>query len=66
MSDASTVFKGIYKKENVGYPVLVPNMKGLEQALEAGVKEISVFTAASEAFCKKNINCSIVRIIEYF
>ena len=62
MGDSSTVFKGIDKKENVSYPVLVPNMKGLEQALEAGVKEISVFTAASEAFCKKNINCTIVII----
>jgi len=60
MADAANVFKGIDKKPNVGYPVLVPNMKGLEQALEAGVREISIFTAASEAFCKKNINCTIV------
>ena len=60
MADASTVFKGINKKQNIGYPVLVPNMKGFEQALEVDVKEISVFTAASEAFCKKNINCTIV------
>jgi hydroxymethylglutaryl-CoA lyase len=60
MADASEVFTRINKKEGVGYPVLVPNMKGLEQALKVGVKEISVFTAASEKFCNKNINCSIV------
>lgn len=66
MADAATVFKGINKKPDVGYPVLVPNMKGFEQALEVGVKEISVFTAASEAFCKKNINCTLVFDIYLF
>ena len=60
MADSSDVFTRIDKKEGVSYPVLVPNMKGLEQALKVGVKEISVFTAASEKFCNKNINCSIV------
>lgn len=60
MADASEVYQGISKKEGVHYPVLVPNMKGLEQAMKVGVKEIAVFTAASESFCKKNINCSIV------
>ena len=62
MGDSSIVFKGITKKENISYPVLVPNMKGLEQALEAGVKEISVFTAASESFCKKNINLCFIAV----
>ena len=66
MADAAIVFKEITKKENVSYPVLVPNMKGLEQALDVDVKEISVFTAASEAFCKKNINCSIVIFLFIF
>jgi hydroxymethylglutaryl-CoA lyase len=61
MADASDVFTRIDKKEGVSYPVLVPNMKGLEQALNVGVQEISVFTAASEKFCKKNINCTIVK-----
>jgi hydroxymethylglutaryl-CoA lyase len=60
MTDASDVFKNIKKKEGVSYPTLVPNMKGFEQALKVGVKEIAVFTAASETFCKKNINCTIV------
>jgi hydroxymethylglutaryl-CoA lyase len=63
MADASDVFTSITKKEEVSYPVLVPNMKGFEQALKVGVKEIAVFTAASETFCKKNINCTIVKFL---
>lgn len=59
MAGSSEVFKGIKKQENVSYPVLVPNLKGLESALEAGVEEIAIFAAASEAFTQKNINCSI-------
>jgi hydroxymethylglutaryl-CoA lyase len=62
MGDSSEVYKGITQKEGVTYPVLVPNMKGLEQAMKVGVKEIAVFTAASETFCKKNINCTIVNL----
>jgi hydroxymethylglutaryl-CoA lyase len=63
MADHSEVYSGIEKKPGVSYPVLVPNMKGFEEALKVGVKEIAVFTAASESFCKKNINCTIVRIV---
>ncbi|KZC12438.1 Hydroxymethylglutaryl-CoA lyase, mitochondrial [Dufourea novaeangliae] len=59
MADNADVFRMIKKKPNVSYPVLVPNLKGLESALKVGVKEIAVFGAASEAFSKKNINCSI-------
>jgi hydroxymethylglutaryl-CoA lyase len=65
MGDSSEVFSGIQKKQGVNYPVLVPNMKGMEQAMKVGVREIAVFTAASESFCKKNINCSIVLIIKF-
>jgi len=61
MADAAEVFTRINKKLGVSYPVLVPNMKGFEQAMKVGVKEIAVFTAASESFCKKNINCTIVK-----
>ena len=43
----------------MSYPVLVPNLKGLELAREAGAKEIAVFAAASETFSQKNISCSI-------
>jgi hydroxymethylglutaryl-CoA lyase len=66
MADASEVYSGIQKKEGVNYPVLVPNMKGLEEAMKVGVKEIAVFTAASETFCKKNINCSIDESLQKF
>lgn len=44
---------------NLDAIALVPNMKGLDRAIEVGVKHIAIFTAASESFCQKNINCSI-------
>ena len=44
--------------------VLVPNPRGMEQALVAEVKEIAVFTATSEAFCLKNTNCSVDESLE--
>ena len=50
----------------VHYPVLVPNLKGLENAIAAGAKEIAVFAAASERFSEKNINCSIKESIQRF
>ncbi len=59
MGDSSIVYEGIKKLDNVSYTALVPNLKGLESALKVGVKEIALFTAASETFCKKNINCTI-------
>ena len=48
------------------YPVLVPNIKGLEAARAAGVDEIAVFGAASETFSRRNINCSIEESLERF
>jgi hydroxymethylglutaryl-CoA lyase len=59
LADAAEVYAGIAKREGVHYPVLVPNEQGLERALAVGVREIAVFTAASEAFNRKNINASI-------
>jgi len=50
----------------IAYPVLVPNPKGLENAMAAGAKEIAVFGAASETFSQKNINCSIDESIDRF
>ena len=64
MAASGEVFEGIQKRANVAYPMLVPNMKGLEAALEAGVEEIAVFSAASETFSQKNTNCSIEESIE--
>ncbi|MBE7423500.1 MAG: hydroxymethylglutaryl-CoA lyase [Zoogloeaceae bacterium] len=66
MGDAAEVMSNLPRRAGVGYPVLVPNMKGFEQALAAGVEEIAVFAAASEAFSQKNINCSIAESLERF
>jgi isopropylmalate/homocitrate/citramalate synthase len=59
MADTADVYRNIPKDPGVEYPVLVPNMKGLERAMEAGVKSIAIFTAASETFNKRNINMTI-------
>ena len=59
MKDSENLYKLIKKKPNVSYPFLVPNVKGLLRALEVGIKNICVFTAASETFSMKNTNCSI-------
>jgi hydroxymethylglutaryl-CoA lyase len=59
LADAAEVYAGIAKRPGVHYPVLVPNEQGLERALAVGVREIAVFTAASEAFNRRNINASI-------
>ena len=66
MGDAAEVMASLPRRPNVTYPVLVPNLKGFEQALAAGVGEIAVFGAASEAFSQKNINCSIAESLERF
>jgi hydroxymethylglutaryl-CoA lyase len=59
MADTAEVYRNIPKDPGVEYPVLVPNEKGLERALDAGVTSIAIFTAASETFNKRNINMSI-------
>jgi hydroxymethylglutaryl-CoA lyase len=51
---------------DISYPMLVPNLKGLELALAAGVEEIALFAAATETFSQKNTNCSIAESIERF
>ncbi len=66
MAGTDQVMAGITRKPGVGYPVLVPNMKGLEAALAAGAEEIAVFGAASETFSRKNINCSIAESLDRF
>ena len=59
LADAAEVYAGIARQPGISYPVLVPNEQGYERALAVGVTEIAVFTAASEAFNRKNINASI-------
>jgi hydroxymethylglutaryl-CoA lyase len=66
MADHTQVMEGIHRHPNISYPVLVPNLQGLEAALKAGAKEIAIFTAASETFSQKNINCSISESFERF
>ncbi|GLU38039.1 hydroxymethylglutaryl-CoA lyase [Pseudomonas sp. NBRC 100443] len=66
MAGSAEVFAGIRQKPGVTYAALAPNLKGFEAALEAGVKEVAVFAAASEAFSQKNINCSIKESLERF
>jgi len=59
MADHTEVLEGIRRKPGVSYPVLVPNMKGLEAAIAAAAEEVVVFGAATESFSKRNTNCSI-------
>lgn len=59
MADTADVLAGITRRHGTRYPVLVPNARGLEGAVAAGVEEIAIFGAASETFSQKNINCSI-------
>jgi hydroxymethylglutaryl-CoA lyase len=66
MADHAEVLEGIRRKPGVSYPVLTPNLKGFEAARAAGATEVAVFGAASEAFSKKNINCSIAESLERF
>ena len=66
LADAAEVFTGITRKPGVRYPVLVPNEQGYERAQAVGADEVAVFTAASEAFNRKNINASIDESIERF
>jgi hydroxymethylglutaryl-CoA lyase len=70
MADNAAVLAGIVRKPGVRYSVLVPNMKGLDAALSAPREqwpdEIVVFAAATEAFSKRNINCSIAESVERF
>lgn len=66
MADAAEVFAGIDKRPGVAYPVLVPNLQGYERARSVGATEVAVFSAASEAFNRKNINASIDESIERF
>jgi isopropylmalate/homocitrate/citramalate synthase len=66
LADNAEVMAGIRRKPGTDYPVLVPNLKGFEAALAAGAKEVAIFGAASEAFSRKNTNCSIAESIARF
>lgn len=66
MADTDKVMAGIKRKPGIAYPVLVPNLQGLDAALKANVTEIAIFGAASESFSRKNINCSIAESLDRF
>jgi hydroxymethylglutaryl-CoA lyase len=66
MATSAEVFTQIKRRADVSYPMLVPNLKGLELALASGVEEIALFAAATETFSQKNTNCSIAASIDRF
>ena len=66
MGDHDALMRALTRRPGVRYPVLTPNLQGFHAAMEAGADYVAVFAAASEAFSKKNINCSIAESIERF
>ena len=66
LADSAEVFSKINRLENISYPALVPNVKGLERALSADVNHIAIFTSVSNSFAQKNINCSIDESLNRF
>src|SRR5438552_7976793 len=59
MADAAEVFAGIARRPTTRYAALVPNLAGLDRAMQAGVTDIAIFAAATETFSRKNINQTI-------
>jgi len=66
LADTEEVFRRIHRASGTRYPALVPNVRGLERAIAAGVREVAVFTAASETFNRHNINAGVDESIERF
>ncbi len=66
LADSVKVYESIIKPTSVNFSALVPNVQGMQMAISSGIKEIAIFTAASEMFNQKNINCSIIESIERF
>lgn len=64
MADTEQVLAGLQRQHGVSYPVLVPNEQGLQRALASGVEEVAVFTAASDAFTRKNINATVAESLQ--
>ncbi|WP_122448208.1 hydroxymethylglutaryl-CoA lyase [Pseudomonas viridiflava] len=66
MAGSAQVFEQIQRREGVIYSALAPNLRGFEDALAAGVREVAVFAAATEGFSQRNLNCSISESLERF
>ncbi len=66
MANSAEVMDGIERRPGISYSVLIPNMRGFEQALAVGAEEIAIFAAASETFSQRNVNCSVDESIDRF
>ena len=66
LADASEVLASVVRKPGVRYPVLVPNERGLDRALEAGVDEVAIFGSATETFAQRNLNRTVDESVEMF
>lgn len=66
MADSDVLFSQLPQHDDVMYSLLTPNLRGFESALAVGCQEVAVFTAASESFTQKNINCSIAESLDKF
>lgn len=66
MADSDALFQNLPRQPGVTYAALTPNIRGFERALAAGIDEVAIFAAASDAFSQKNINCSIRESLQRF
>jgi len=66
MANSEFVFSGIDRPKHVTFSALVPNIEGMQRALDVDATEIAVFTSSSETFCQKNIQCSVEESLERF
>ncbi len=66
MRDGPEVMKLIKRRPNVSYPVLTPNLQGLEKAVAAGAQEVAIFASATESFSKRNINSTIAESLKRY
>ncbi|MCW8878564.1 MAG: hydroxymethylglutaryl-CoA lyase [Kangiellaceae bacterium] len=66
MADHKEIVEQLPHDSSINFPVLTPNLKGFDNAIAAGAKEVAVFAAASESFSQKNINCSIEESVARF
>lgn len=66
LADAAEVLDRLQRVDGVRYPVLVPNDRGLDRALESGVRDIAIFGSATETFCRRNLNRGLHEQFEMF
>jgi hydroxymethylglutaryl-CoA lyase len=66
LADAEELIDRLSLRPGVRYPVLVPNLRGLDRALAKGIREIAIFGSATETFAQRNLNRSVEESIEMF